>query len=70
MIDGEIKRPKVRQPDRLVHARKAKWSKNALLGRPSKRQVSGTVDTAFRGRRKAKRVRLRKLERQARRAQR
>lgn len=46
------------------------WTKNMLLGRPDCRQVSGTADTAFRGRRKAKRVRLRKLQRDARRAQR
>ena len=45
---------------------KPRWSKNRLLGRPNKRQVSGTVDTAFRGRRKAKRVRLRRLQRDAR----
>ena len=70
MIDGEVKKPKVRTPDKLVYSRKSRWSKNRLLGRPNKRQVSGTVDTAFRGRRKAKRVRLRGLQRDARRAQR
>lgn len=45
-------------------------TKGMLLNRPETRKASGTKDTAFRGRRKAKRVRLRKLQRQARRAQR
>jgi hypothetical protein len=45
-------------------------TKNMLLNRPETRKDSGTKDTAFRGRRKAKRVRMRKLQRNARRAQR
>lgn len=45
-------------------------TKNALLNRPDRRCVSGTAATNMRGRAKAKRVRLRKLQRQARRAQR
>lgn len=45
------------------------WTKNMLLGRPDTRKESGTEDTAFRARRKAKRMRLRKLQRQAKRAQ-
>jgi hypothetical protein len=49
---------------------KRKVTKSMLLGRPDVRKDSGTKDTAFRGRRKAKRVRERKAQRQARRAQR
>jgi hypothetical protein len=49
---------------------KRKVTKNALMDRPATRKDSGTKDTAFRGRRKAKRVRARKLQRDARRAQR
>ena len=45
-------------------------STNALLNRPDRRKDSGTSATNFRGRAKAKRVRLRKLQRQARRNQR
>jgi hypothetical protein len=45
-------------------------TKSMLLGRPDVRKDSGTKDTALRGRRKAKRVRVRKLQRQARRVQR
>ena len=54
------------------HGRKPprKWSKHALLGRPDRRNDSGTAATNFRGRAKAKRVHLRKLQRQARRSQR
>ena len=44
-----------------------RFTKNTLLGRPDRRKDSGTVDTAFRGRRRAKRIRLRKLQRLARR---
>jgi hypothetical protein len=47
-----------------------KLTKSMLLNRPATRKASGTKDTAFRGRRKAKRVRARKAQRQARRAQR
>jgi len=47
-----------------------KLTKSMLLNRPAKRKASGTKDTAFRGRRKAKRVRARKAQRQARRVQR
>jgi hypothetical protein len=45
-------------------------TKSMLLNRPATRKTSGTKDTAFRGRREAKRVRVRKLQRQARRVQR
>ena len=44
-------------------------TKNMLLNRPDVRKDSGTKDTAFRGRRKAKRVRVRKLQRDSRRVQ-
>jgi hypothetical protein len=44
-------------------------TKNALLNRPDRRKDSGTAATNFRGRAKARRVRLRKLQRQARRRQ-
>jgi hypothetical protein len=44
-------------------------TKNMLLNRPDVRKDSGTKDTAFRGRRKAKRVRMRKLQRDSRRVQ-
>ena len=60
----------IRIPNRfatsIARPRKAKLG----LNRPETRKDSGTKDTAFRGRRKAKRVRMRKLQRQARRAQR
>jgi hypothetical protein len=47
-----------------------RFTKNRLLGRPDRRNDSGTAATNFRGRAKAKRVHLRKLQRQARRSQR
>jgi hypothetical protein len=60
----------IRVPNRfameLTGARR-RLTKSMLLNRPATRKDSGTKDTAFRGRRKAKRVRLRKLQRQARR---
>jgi hypothetical protein len=62
-----------RIPNRFAMERtgaKRKVTKNALMDRPATRKDSGTKDTAFRGRRKAKRVRVRKLQRQARRVQR
>jgi len=46
---------------------KRKWSKHTLLGRPLRRKDSGTTATNFRGRARVKRLRLRKLQRQARR---
>lgn len=45
-------------------------TKNALLNRPDRRSVSGTEATNFRGRQRVKRLRLRKLQRQARSRQR
>jgi hypothetical protein len=57
-----------RNPDEALPVRRL--TKNALMDRPDTRKDSGTKDTAFRGRRKAKRVRARKLQRDARRAQR
>ena len=50
----------------IERARAAKLGRNV----PETRKDSGTKDTAFRGRRKAKRVHMRKLQRQARRVQR
>jgi predicted amidophosphoribosyltransferase len=46
---------------------KRRFTKGTLLGRPLRRKDSGTDATNVAGRRKAKRVRLRKLQRQARR---
>ena len=63
----------IRIPNRFAMERtgaKRKLTKSMLLNRPDTRKDSGTKDTAFRGRRKAKRVRMRKLQRQARRVQR
>jgi hypothetical protein len=63
----------VRIPNRFAMEQtgaKRKVTKNALMDRPATRKDSGTKDTAFRGRRKAKRVRARKAQRQARRVQR
>jgi hypothetical protein len=63
----------VRIPNRFAMQRtgaKRKVTKNALMDRPATRKDSGTKDTAFCGRRKAKRVRARKAQRQARRVQR
>ncbi len=57
-----------RNPDEALPVRRL--TKNALMDRPAKRKTSGTKDTAFLGRRKAKRVRARKAQRQARRVQR
>jgi hypothetical protein len=54
------------QPYNVGPARKRKWSKHTLLGRPLRRKDSGTDATNVDGRRKAKRLRLRKLQRQAR----
>jgi hypothetical protein len=59
-------------PARFVFSRemskaKRRFTKNTLLGRPDRRKDSGTDATNVAGRRKAKRVRLRKLQRQARR---
>jgi hypothetical protein len=63
----------VRIPDRFADVpprRVRRLTKNAMLGRPDRRNDSGTAATNFRARAKAKRVRLRKLQRQARRSQR
>jgi hypothetical protein len=63
----------IRIPDRFATTapvKRRRLTKNALLNRPDRRKDSGTVATNFRGRRKAERVRLRKLQRQARRKQR
>jgi hypothetical protein len=46
---------------------KRRFTKGTLLGRPLRRKDSGTDATNVAGRRKAKRLRLRKLQRQARR---
>jgi hypothetical protein len=62
-----------RIPDRFATAdprsKSRRLTKNALLNRPDRRKDSGTAATNFRGRAKARRVRLRKLQRQARRRQ-
>lgn len=47
-----------------------RFTKNTLLGRPDRRKDSGTSATNFRGRARSKRLRIRKLQRQARRRQR
>jgi hypothetical protein len=57
------------EPYNAGPVRKSRFSKNALLNRPDRRKDSGTVATNFRGRARAKRLRLRKLQRQARRRQ-
>ena len=57
-----------RIPDLAIPRRRL--TKNALLNRPDRRKDSGTTATNMTGRAKAKRVRLRKLQRIARRKQR
>jgi hypothetical protein len=57
-------------PRNAKNYRGRRFTKNILLGRPDRRNDSGTTATNFRGRAKAKRVGLRKLQRQARRKQR
>lgn len=59
-------------PARFVLSRempkaKRRFTKNTLLGRPNCRKDSGTTATNFRGRARVKRLRLRKLQRRARR---
>jgi hypothetical protein len=44
-----------------------RFTKNTLLRRPLRRKDSGTTATNFRGRARVKRLRLRKLQRTARR---
>jgi hypothetical protein len=66
-VDRKIARA---NPGNARNYRGVRITKNLLLNRPDRRKDSGTDDTAFRGRRKAERVRLRKLQRQARRRQR
>jgi len=66
----------IRIPDRYASGAidrrgiRRRITKNMLLNRPDRRNDSGTAATNFRGRAKAKRVHLRKLQRQARRSQR
>ena len=62
-------------PARFVFSRetpkaKRRFTKHTLLGRPLRRKDSGTTATNFRGRARVKRLRLRKLQRTARRRQR
>lgn len=57
-------------PRNAKNYRVRRFTKNRLLGRPLRRKDSGTTATNFRARARAKRVRLRKLQRQARRKQR
>jgi len=67
MIPSANTKTKRREPYNTGPAVKRKWSKSTLLGRPLRRKDSGTDATNVDGRRKAKRLRLRKLQRQARR---
>jgi len=62
----------IKTPARFLFSRempkaKRRFTKGTLLGRPLRRKDSGTDATNVTGRRKAKRLRLRKLQRQARR---
>ncbi len=70
MIPSANTKTKRREPYNTGRARKRKWSKHTLLGRPLRRKDSGTAATNFHGRARVKRLRLRKLQRQARRNQR
>lgn len=65
-VDRKIARA---NPRNARNYRGVRITKNMLLNRPDRRSVSGTAATNFRGRAKAKRVHLRKLQRQARRRQ-
>lgn len=56
--------PRFVSPSRTA---KRRFTKHTLLGRPLRRKDSGTTATNFRGRARVKRLRLRKLQRQARR---
>jgi len=58
------------EPRNAKNYRGRRFTKNVLLGRPLRRKDSGAEATNMAGRAKAKRVRLRKLQRQARRKQR
>jgi hypothetical protein len=65
----------IKTPARFVFSRetpkaKRRFTKGTLLGRPLRRKDSGATATNFRGRARVKRLRLRKLQRQARRNQR
>jgi hypothetical protein len=65
----------IKTPARFLFSRempkaKRRFTKGTLLGRPLRRKDSGTAATNFRGRARVKRLRLRKLQRQARRNQR
>jgi len=66
MIPSANTKTKRREPYNTGRALKRKWSKHTLLGRPLRRKDSGTTATNFRGRARVKRLRLRKLQRQAR----
>lgn len=67
MIPSANTKTKRREPYNVGPVRKRKWSKHTLLGRPLRRKDSGTTATNFRGRARVKRLRLRKLQRIARR---
>ena len=56
--------PRFVSPSRTA---KRRFTKSTLLGRPLRRKDSGTAATNFRGRARLKRLRLRKLQRTARR---
>lgn len=66
----------IRIPDRYASGAidrrgiRRRITKNMLLNRPDRRKDSGTSATNFRGRARSKRLRIRKLQRQARRRQR
>jgi hypothetical protein len=62
----------IKTPARFLFSRempkaKRRFTKGTLLGRPLRRKDSGTTATNFRGRARVKRLRLRKLQRIARR---
>ena len=62
----------IKTPARFLFSRempkaKRRFTKGTLLGRPLRRKDSGTAATNFRGRQRVKRLRLRKLQRIARR---
>ena len=66
-VDRKIARA---NPRNARNYRGRRITKNMLLNRPDRRSVSGTTATNFRGRARKKRLRIRKLQRQARRRQR
>ena len=66
-VDRKIARA---NPRNAKNYRGVRITKSMLLNRPDRRKDSGTSATNFRGRQRVKRLRLRKLQRQARSRQR